>query len=128
MVIQLTVHISWAGHPILARLHLLEQARDAGDDADDLSTLLDGIDAPEEPAPKPATPPKPPWCGPPTTGQGMYKWACNAKILPRVNAIGKARGWHKLVTHWDESQVALAYAELIASTDPAAAANGRASR
>jgi hypothetical protein len=50
----------------------------------------------------------------PTTGQSLYKWACNAKCLPRVNAIGKARGWHKLVTHWDADQVATAYRELTA--------------
>jgi hypothetical protein len=51
----------------------------------------------------------------------MYKWACQAKCLPRVNAIGKARGWHKLVTHWDAEQVAEAYRELTAEPTP----NGR---
>jgi hypothetical protein len=53
----------------------------------------------------------------------MYRWACNAKCLPQVNAIGKARGWHKLVTHWDADQVAAAYREL--TGQPVAAANGR---
>jgi hypothetical protein len=52
----------------------------------------------------------------------MYKWACQAKVLPRVNAIGKARGWHKLVTHWDAEQVAAAYREL---TTAEPAANGQ---
>jgi hypothetical protein len=52
--------------------------------------------------------------GEPTSGQSLYKWACNAKLLPRVNAIGKARGWHKLLTHWDAEQVAEAYRELTA--------------
>ena len=51
----------------------------------------------------------------------MYKWACQAKCLPRVNAIGKARGFPKLVTHWDAEQVREAYQEL---TEPAA--NGKA--
>ena len=60
--------------------------------------------------------------GEPTSGQSLYKWACNAKCLPRVNAIGKARGWHKLVTHWDADQVAEAYRELTAEP----ATNGRA--
>jgi hypothetical protein len=63
-----------------------------------------------------------PWfSGEPPTGQSLYKWACQAKCLPRVNAIGKARGWHKLVTHWDASQVAEAYRELTAEPAP----NGR---
>ena len=51
----------------------------------------------------------------------MYKWACQAKCLPRVNAIGKARGWHKLVTHWGADQVPAAYRELTAEP----VANGR---
>jgi hypothetical protein len=50
----------------------------------------------------------------------LYKWACQAKCLPRVNAIGKARGWYKLVTHWTEDQVREAYHAL---TEPAP--NGR---
>jgi hypothetical protein len=51
----------------------------------------------------------------------MYKWACQAKCLPRVNAIGKAKGWHKLVTHWDAEQVREAYHELTTEPTP----NGR---
>jgi hypothetical protein len=70
--------------------------------------------------------PAPPWCGPPQSGQALYRWACNAKILPRVNAIGKARGWHRLVTHWDADQVAIAYREL--TEGPAVPANGRPRR
>jgi hypothetical protein len=30
-------------------------------------------------------------------------------MLPRINAIGKARGWHRMVTHWVPDQVAEAY-------------------
>jgi hypothetical protein len=72
----------------------------------------------------PAAVPAPPWCGPPQSGQALYRWACNAKILPRVNAIGKARGWHRLVTHWDADQVAAAFTEL--TEGPAVpTANGR---
>jgi hypothetical protein len=114
-------------------------------DDDDLCELLDGIDAPA-PAPPPAAlvsmpdptiagrisgatsppAPAPPWCGPPRTGQALYRWACNAKILPRVNAIGKARGWHRLVTHWEPDQVAAAYAELTrAEASAVPATNGR---
>jgi hypothetical protein len=75
------------------------------------------------PAPLTATPPAMPrWSGEPTSGQSLYKWACQAKVLPRVNAYGKARGWHKLVTHWDAAQVAVAYHDL--TTEPAA--NGAA--
>jgi hypothetical protein len=51
----------------------------------------------------------------------MYRCSFKAKCLPRVHAIGKARGWHKLVTHWDASQVAEAYRELTAEP----VANGR---
>jgi hypothetical protein len=75
-----------------------------------------------KPAPAPA-PPRPPWTGPPATGQARYRWACNAKILPRLNAIGKARGWHRLVTHWEPDQVVAAYREL--TEGPAVPANGR---
>jgi hypothetical protein len=76
------------------------------------------------PAPVAATPPAARrFDGEPTSGQSLYKWACQAKSLPRVNAYGKAKGWHKLVTHWDAQQVREAYREM---TEPAAAANGRA--
>src|SRR5262249_33987399 len=114
-------------------------------DGDDLTGLLDGIDAPEPalerrlaelapspaapaparpaPAASPATPPAARrFDGEPTSGQGLYQWACNAKCLPRVNALGKARGWHKLVTHWDADQVRDAYREL---TTAEPAPNGR---
>jgi hypothetical protein len=133
----ITVHIdpSWAAYGplsrILAGLATLEHPRSAGDDADDLSELLAGLEddpepapaapAPARPAPAPATAPAARrFDGAPTSGQSLYKWACNAKCLPRVNALGKARGWHKLVTHWDADQVAEAYREL---TEPAP--NGR---
>ena len=115
---------------------------------DDLGELLDGIDAPE-PAPppalkampdptiaaqisgsqakpaKPAIIPPTPWCGPPRNGQALYKWACAGKCLPAVNAIGKAHGWHRLVTHWTAEEVAAAFAELTASTEQTVALNGR---
>jgi hypothetical protein len=86
---------------------------------------LPAVSAGEEPAPAPARPSPAPaaatppaarrFDGEPMTGQSLYKWACNAKCLPRVNAYGKARGWHKLVTHWDADQVATAYRELTAA-------------
>jgi hypothetical protein len=97
---------------------------------DDLGELLDGIDIDSPaPPPAPATPPKPApalWNGPPTTGQQLYRLACNAKVLPRVNAIGKVRGWHRLVTHWDADQVAVAYRELTrAEASAVPATNGK---
>jgi hypothetical protein len=127
---------------VLIALRALEQPRQPGDDGDDLAELLDGIDDPPEPAsaaavrhvrpgpashrpepsPAPATPPAAPaFNGTPGSGQALYKWACNAQCLPRVNALGKARGWHKLVTHWDADQVRDAYRELTAEP----VANGR---
>ena len=146
MTITIIVDSSWLSHPgplgrILDHVRALEQpapwtppaVREPGqDDADDLAELLAGMDdepapaapapAPARPAPAAATPPAPRrFDGTPTSGQGLYKWACNAKCLPRVNALGKARGWHKLVTHWDASQVATAYAILTAEP----VANGR---
>jgi hypothetical protein len=142
MTITIHIHDSWAAHPgplsrLLAHLAALAAparwtppvTREPGqDDADDLAELLAGLDAPEpSPAPlaAPAAPARPPTARPfdgvPTTGQGLYKWACNAQCLPRVNALGKARGWHKLVTHWDADQVAAAFREL--TSEPAA--NGR---
>jgi hypothetical protein len=130
MTITVNIHPSWHLPSIFAALAARESPRAPGDD---LSELLDGIDTPEpalqpapaRPAPQPsaATPPAPRrFDGPPTSGQSMYKWACQAKCLPRVNAIGKARGWHKLVTQWDAFQVAEAYRELTAA-EPVA--NGR---
>jgi hypothetical protein len=148
MRLEIAIHDSWASVPValsrlLIALKALEQPRQPGDDGEDLAELLDGIDTPEpgaapqpaasrithgvsnlpSPAPQPAaTPPaQRRFSGEPTSGQSMYKWACQAKCLPRVNAIGKARGWYKLVTHWDASQVAEAYRELTAVP----AANGR---
>ena len=148
MILNLTIHDSWAAHPgplsrLLAHLAALEQpapwtppvVREPGDDADDLAELLAGMDdAPEafaaapQPAAAPARTPAPQpqpamprFSGEPTTGQSLYKWACQSKVLPRVNAIGKARGWHKLVTHWTEDQVREAYATLTAEPAP----NGR---
>jgi hypothetical protein len=138
MTITLNIDPSWTTIPhalarILTTLAALEHPREPGDDLSDLGELLDGINDPEPapaapaparpaPAASPATPPAARrFDGEPTSGQSLYKWACNAKCLPRVNAIGKARGWHKLVTHWDASQVAEAYRELTAESAP----NGR---
>jgi hypothetical protein len=139
MTITIHIHDSLASIPVaLSRILLaaaaLEKPRQPGDDGEDLAELLDGIDAPEPapaapaparpaPQPSPATPLAPRrFDGEPVSGQSLYKWACQAKCLPRVNALGKARGWHKLVTHWDASQVAEAYATLTAEP----AANGQA--
>jgi hypothetical protein len=134
----ITIHIdpSWAAYGplsrILAGLAALERPREAGDDADDLSTLLDGLLDEPAPSPAPAAPlaPRPangrpsarPFEGTPTSGQGLYKWACDRKVLPRVNTLGRRLGYPKLVTHWDAEQVAAAYREL---TTAEPAANGR---
>jgi hypothetical protein len=143
MTLTLSVDPTWLSHPealgrILGHIRALESpapwsppvGRESGQD-DDLSELLAGIDTPE-PAPAAPVPPRPPapqpspsmprFSGEPATGQSLYKWACQSKVLPRVNAIGKARGWHKLVTHWDADQVREAYREL---TTAEPAANGR---
>jgi hypothetical protein len=130
---------SWAAVPhavprLLAAAAALERPRAPGDDADDLTTLLDGLlDTPEpqpapqpavprpSPAPSPATPPAREWDGVPRTGKGLYKWACNAKCLPKVSAIGKSFNYPKLVSDWTDDQVAAAYAVL--TTEPAL--NGR---
>jgi hypothetical protein len=42
----------------------------------------------------------------------LYKFACNGKCLPEINAVGKARGFPRLVSDWTEEQVAAALAEL----------------
>jgi hypothetical protein len=138
MTITVNIHDSWTAIPhalsrLLVALTMLERVRQPGDDGSDLATLLDGLL--DDPAPAPAapavtkpnptpaasTPPAPRrFDGEPTSGQSLYKWACQAKCLPRVSAYGKAKGWHKLVTHWDAEQVAEAYREL---TEPAL--NGR---
>jgi hypothetical protein len=144
--LEIAIHDSWASVPhalsrLLVALAALEKPRQPGDDGEDLSELLAGMSDPEPapaapapsrpaPAPSPATRPAAEpasrqaarrFDGEPSTGQSMYKWACQAKCLPRVNAIGKARGFPKLVTHWDAEQVREAYQEL---TEPAA--NGKA--
>jgi hypothetical protein len=43
-------------------------------------------------------------------------------MLPKVNAVGKQHGYPKLVSDWEPSQVAAAYA--ILTSEPAA--NGQA--
>jgi hypothetical protein len=150
MVLQLTIHSSWASVPvalsrILTTLAALEHPRQPGDDLsdldDDLRELLDGIDAPEASAPAatPTAPPRPPavsrppatppaatdWDGTPRTGRSLYRWACNHKNLPAVNRVGKAHGYPKRITDWEPSQVAAAYAVLTSEPEPAASANGR---
>ena len=145
MTITIHIHDSWAAHPgplsrILAHVAALEASapwtppavREPGDDAKDLGQLLDGIDAlepsPATPAaakasPAPATPPAAKdWDGTPRTGKGLYRWACDRKAMPRVNAIGKSFGYPKLVSDWEPGQVAAAYAILTAEP----AANGQA--
>ena len=138
MTITVHIHDSWASIPValsrlLVALAALERPRQPGDDGDDLAELLDGIDAPEPapgapaparpaPQPSPAMPPAREWDGVPRTGKGLYRFACNAKCLPRVNAIGKSFNYPKLVSDWEPSQVAAAYA--ILTSEPAA--NGQA--
>src|SRR5262245_28495391 len=107
MQVTISLHSSWTTIPhalarILASLAALERTPEPGEDLDDLSELLAGMNDPEpQPAPQPvvsrpspapaaATPPAPRrFDGEPTSGQSMYKWACQARCLPRVNAIGK---------------------------------------
>jgi hypothetical protein len=150
MTITLNIHESWstavpvALSRVLAGLAALERPRAPGDDLDDLSELLDGINDPEpapavtpaatRPAAAPAATPSPaaatpragrpsarPFDGVPTTGQGLYRWSCDHKALPRVNAIGKSFGYPKRVVDWEPGQVAAAYAILTAEPSP----NGR---
>jgi hypothetical protein len=148
--ITLNVHESWRAHPgplsrLLAHLHALEApapwtppvVREPGqddDDSADLARLLDGLlddpvpcpaaPAPARPAPAAATPPAgKDWDGTPRTGKSLYRWACDRKMLPKVNAVGKQHGYPKLVSDWEPGQVAAAYA--ILSAEPAAA-NGQA--
>jgi hypothetical protein len=152
MNVAIHIHDSWAAIPvalsrILAGLAALERPREPGEDLDDLSELLAGMDDPEPqpaaqpavsrpaPAPSPATPPAarpvpapamPPdgrdWDGVPRTGRSLYRWACDRKALPRVNAIGKSFGYPKRITDWEPSQVTAAYAILTAEP----VANGQA--
>ena len=144
MDITIRIHNSWstavphALARVLAGLAALEQPRQPGDDAEDLALLLDGIDTPElapAPAALPAATPRPlppagrepdrpraPFDGTPATGRSLYRWACDHKALPRVNAIGKSFNYPRRVTDWEPSQVAAAYA--ILTSEPAA--NGKA--
>ena len=147
MNITIHIHDSWAAIPValsrlLVALAALERPRQPGDDGDDLAELLAGMDDPapapaarlapapaarlspaSAPAPAPATPSAAQeWDGVPRTGKGLYRFACNAKCLPRVNAIGKSFNYPKLVSDWEPEQVAAAYA--ILTTEPAA--NGKA--
>jgi hypothetical protein len=59
----------------------------------------------------------------PTTGQGVDRWCCDRKALPRVNAIGKSFNYPRRVVDWEPSQVAAANAILTA--EPATTVNGR---
>ena len=138
MTITLNIHDSWAAIPvalsrILAGLAALERPRQPGDDGDDLAELLDGIDDPEpapaapaparpSPVPAAATPPAREWDGVPRTGRGLYKWACDRKALPKINAIGKLHGYARRITDWADHEVAVAYAILTAEPAPNGAA------
>jgi hypothetical protein len=76
-----------------------------------------------QPSPAASTPPAPRrFDGPPTSGKSLYRWACNAKCLPKVNALGKLHGYPKLVSEWADHEVAAAYAILTAEP----VANGKA--
>jgi hypothetical protein len=95
------------------------------------------------PAPQPAPPPAAPrslpqagrepdrparaFDGAPATGRQLYKWACDRKALPDVNAIGRSCNYPKRVTDWEPEQVATAYA-LLSGPPPGAYghANGQA--
>jgi hypothetical protein len=95
------------------------------------------------PAPQPATTPAAPGAlppagrapdrparafdGAPTTGRQLYKWACDRKALPDVNAIGKQLNYSRRVTEWSDQEVATAYA-LLSGPPPGAYghANGTA--
>jgi hypothetical protein len=140
--VQLTIHIhdSWStAVPValsrfLVALTALERPRPPAADASDLTELLDGLLddpepapaalalAPARPAPSPATPPAArEWDGTPRTGRSLYRWATTHKALPAVNRIGKQFNYPKLVSDWEPSQVAAAYAILTAEPT----ANGR---
>jgi hypothetical protein len=137
MTITLNLDPSWTAVPhafarIMASLAALERPRQPGEDLDDLSELLSGMDDPEpapaapavarpSPAASPATPPAGRFNGTPTTGQQLYKFCCQTDTLKRANAIGKSRGWPKLLTQWDAGMVAEVYRELTAEPAP----NGR---
>jgi hypothetical protein len=151
MIFRFRVHESWTTVPhalarILTTLAALERPRQPGDDGEDLALLLDGVDTPEPqpaavPAARPAVPPAsrpvatpspaaaPPareWDGVPRTGRGLYKWACDRKALPKVNAIGKLHGYARRITDWADHEVAAAYAILTATAEPIPNGTGRA--
>jgi hypothetical protein len=140
MTLTLTIDNSWLGRPdVLARILLhvrtlesvapMPAVRTPGDDdgdGDELAALLAGMDEP--PAALPVRPSAPPAVKPsapaptmtvPTTGQGLYKWLIANRALPRATALGKARGYPRMLTEYSPDQVAAAYAEL---TGPPAAA------
>jgi hypothetical protein len=142
MTLTLAIYDSWLSHPaalaeFMRRCKALEgpaeslatapspspapQPNSAGDD--DLGELLDGLDTPElaTPAPAPATRTLAP-APIPRSGQALYRWACGRDLLPAVHAIGKRKGWPKMLTQWSQDRVATAYAELTAQT----AANSQA--
>jgi hypothetical protein len=64
--------------------------------------------------------------GAPTTGRQLYKWACDRKALPDVNAIGKQLNNPKRVTEWSDQEVATAYALLSGPPPGAYPTNGQA--
>jgi hypothetical protein len=140
MRFEVAIHDSWASVPhalsrLLVALAVLEKPRQPGDDGEDLTELLSGMDDPEpQPAPQPsAAPPRPPapttatppdkpsFDGTPRTGKSLYRFGCDHKLLPRINAIGKSFNYPKLVSDWEPSQVAAAYAILTSEPAP----NGR---
>jgi hypothetical protein len=142
MRLVIEVDPSWFSHPaalveFVSRARLLERPAAAtsappatppppssvapAEDPDDVSMLISGMDTEEPEAPAPSRPmlaPSPI----PRSGQALYRWACRNDLLPKCNAIGKARGWPKMLTQWSSERVAEAYAELTAS----ASTNGRA--
>lgn len=144
MLLTITIDPSWFKHPeplrsLLAHVRALEDpapwippaTRQPGDDGDDLAddndlaALIAGMDEPPPAAPAPPrTVPKSPAIPPPatvpTTGQALYKWLCDRKLLPRASAIGKRRGLDRMVTHWEPEDVAAVWSELQAPPPSAA--------
>ncbi len=86
--------------------------REPGDDDDPVR--------PAPPPPKPKAPTgrhaTPVYDGVPRTGRALNKWGCDHKALPAVNAAGKALSYPRLVSDWDEDQVARVFGQLGGAT------------
>ncbi len=118
---ELAAVVAYLGRMPSAELPVRVRDREPGDDEPDEPVRPAKPDPPPPPPPpKPKAPTgrnaTPVYDGVPRSGKALYKWGCDHKCLPAVNGAGKALSYPRLVSDWDESQVARVFGQLGGAT------------